>query len=82
MEKITRYKNGTMYSSENKVFVTYEGILHRAPGTFYVIESKTKKDVTKEVVFLAEVEDVKKNKSFDRAIILLKQDRSDLDEST
>lgn len=69
MEKIIRYKNGTLYSAQEKKFLSYKGIVARNPGEFYVVESKTENDVTAEVSFLAEVEHVKAMKAFDKARI-------------
>jgi polyhydroxyalkanoate synthesis regulator protein len=69
METIIRYANGTLYSAQIKKFITYSGIVRRNPGEFHVVDKLTKKDVTDEVTFLAEVEHVKKTKSYSKVRI-------------
>lgn len=67
MERIVRYKNNTLYSVTHKRFVNLRHIreMHKKvrrgeSSGFQVVQTKTNKDVTAEVIILAIIDLVRK----------------------
>jgi polyhydroxyalkanoate synthesis regulator protein len=73
MTILIRYKNNTLYNKSKQEFTTLEDVRGMKPGTYSVIESKTKKDITAEVVFLAAVDKVRRKGLWSKAQVVIRE---------
>jgi polyhydroxyalkanoate synthesis regulator protein len=71
MTIIVRYKNGTLYNKSKQEFIALEDIRRLAEDTFCVVTSGTKKDITDEVMFLADVAWVRRKELWKKARVVL-----------
>ena len=69
MTTFVRYKNGNLYNRDTKEWVTLEIVRELAAGTYSVLSSSTKEDITAEVTFLADVDYVRRNRLWSRASV-------------
>lgn len=73
MTIITRYKNGTLYNKSKQTFITLDDIRRMKPGTYQVLEAKTARDITDEVMFLADVDNVRRKGLWRRATVVVRE---------
>jgi polyhydroxyalkanoate synthesis regulator protein len=72
VEIIVRYKNGSLYRKDAKEWITLEDVRRMKPGSYSVIASNTKADITDEVMFLAEVDYVRRKGLWRTATVVVK----------
>lgn len=73
MTTFVRYKNGNLYNRDTKEWVTLETVREMVAGTYTVVSSSTKEDITAEVDFLARVDEVRRQKLWSYATVVVSQ---------